>query len=293
MPALLLARRRCLPRRRAAEPSISPRALQVETSPPAGSTPGIVDGQNKLVPSITFKLKNVSDQTLRTLQVNALFRRVSEPKDEWGSDFLTAAGSEGLAPGATTSDAHDQVAARLQGHGSARDDAAQFAVRRRDRRSVREVRIDAVDEGRRVPIARRLISSRRRDARTSASTPLGPLDAAAIVVSNVIGGGIFFVPDSRRAARAERRACCSLVWAAGGALAFAGALAYAELAALRPRAGGEYVYLREAYGRLPHFSTGWTSFVAGFSGAIAASAMALADYVGHFVPGAADADADR
>ena len=62
---------------------------------------GIVDGQNKLVPVITFKLKNVSGQRLATLQVNALFRRVGE-KDEWGSGFLTAAGSDGLAAGATT-----------------------------------------------------------------------------------------------------------------------------------------------------------------------------------------------
>src|SRR5262249_50986746 len=74
----------------------------------------------------------------------------------------------------------------------------------------------------------------------------------------------------------------------GGALAFAGAMAYAELAALRPRAGGEYVYLHEAYGPLVAFLTGWTSFVAGFSGAIAASAVALAEYVGHFLPAAKD-----
>jgi hypothetical protein len=62
---------------------------------------GIVDGQNKLVPSVSFTLKNVSDETLVSLQVNALFRRVGEP-DEWGSGFLTAADSRGLAPGATT-----------------------------------------------------------------------------------------------------------------------------------------------------------------------------------------------
>ena len=73
------------------------------------------------------------------------------------------------------------------------------------------------------------------------------------------------------------------VWLAGGALAFAGAMAYAELAAVRPHAGGEYVYLRDAYGPLAAFLTGWTSFVAGFSGAIAASAVALADYVSRFV----------
>jgi len=62
---------------------------------------GIVNGQNKLVPSVTFTLKNISTKKLTTLQVNALFRRVTE-KDEWGSGFVTAAGSSGLAPGATT-----------------------------------------------------------------------------------------------------------------------------------------------------------------------------------------------
>ncbi|MBI3400271.1 MAG: hypothetical protein HY048_02525 [Acidobacteria bacterium] len=62
---------------------------------------GIVNGQNKLVPTASFTLKNVSDQKLVTLQINALFRRVGE-NDEWGSAFLTAVGSEGLAPGAST-----------------------------------------------------------------------------------------------------------------------------------------------------------------------------------------------
>ncbi len=62
---------------------------------------GIVNGQNKLVPSVTFTLKNTSERTLSTLQVNALFRQVNST-DEWGSGFLTAAGSSGLAPGAAT-----------------------------------------------------------------------------------------------------------------------------------------------------------------------------------------------
>ncbi len=116
---------------------------------------------------------------------------------------------------------------------------------------------------------------------------LGPFDAAAIVLSNVIGGGIFFVPVI--VASLVPSAIGMLgVWLLGGVLAFAGAMAYAELAALRPRAGGEYVYLRDAFGPLTAFLTGWTSFVAGFSGAIAASAVALADYVGRFLPAAAD-----
>jgi len=114
---------------------------------------------------------------------------------------------------------------------------------------------------------------------------LGPLDGAAIIVSNVIGGGILFTPPQIAAAVPNAWLFLS-TWAAGGLLAFAGAMAYAELAALRPRAGGEYVYLRQAYGQLAAFLTGWTSFVAGFSGAIATSAVVLAAYLGRFVPAA-------
>ena len=116
---------------------------------------------------------------------------------------------------------------------------------------------------------------------------LGPLDGAAIVVSNVIGSGIFIVPAFVTQAVPNAWAMLG-VWLAGGVLAFAGAMAYAELAALRPRAGGEYVYLHEAFGPVAGFLTGWTSFVAGFSGAIAASAVGLASYLGRFVPAAAD-----
>src|SRR5439155_22792066 len=123
---------------------------------------------------------------------------------------------------------------------------------------------------------------------TSLDRRLGPLDAAALAIWNVIGGGIFFVPIIVARMVPSPPALIG-VWLAGGVLAFAGAMAYAELAALRPRAGGEYVYLHEAFGPMAAFLTGWTSFVAGFSGAIAASSVALADYVGRFVPAAADA----
>jgi APA family basic amino acid/polyamine antiporter len=116
---------------------------------------------------------------------------------------------------------------------------------------------------------------------------LGPFDAAAIVISNVIGGGIFFVPVIVAGMVPSAWAILG-VWLLGGVLAFAGAMAYAELATLRPRAGGEYIYLREAFGQSAAFLTGWTSFVAGFSGAIAAGAVALADYIGRFLPAAVD-----
>jgi basic amino acid/polyamine antiporter, APA family len=116
---------------------------------------------------------------------------------------------------------------------------------------------------------------------------LGPLDGAAIIVSNVIGGGILFTPPLI-AASVPNPVLFLSTWLAGGVLAFLGAMAYAELAALRPRAGGEYVYLRDAYGPLAAFLTGWTSFVAGFSGAIAASAGFLVIYLDRFFPGVAD-----
>ena len=62
---------------------------------------GIVDGKNKLVPTVTFRLKNVSDQPLSVLQVNAVFRRVNDPT-EWGAVFLAVPQSGPLQPGATT-----------------------------------------------------------------------------------------------------------------------------------------------------------------------------------------------
>jgi APA family basic amino acid/polyamine antiporter len=117
---------------------------------------------------------------------------------------------------------------------------------------------------------------------------LGPLDAAAIVISNVVGVGIFITP--RIIAQAVPHPLAFLgVWFAGGLLAFIGAMAYAELGTLRPRSGGEYVYLREGFGSLAAFLTGWTSFVAGFAGAIAAGALGVSDYLGRFVPVAGDA----
>jgi APA family basic amino acid/polyamine antiporter len=119
---------------------------------------------------------------------------------------------------------------------------------------------------------------------------LGPFDAAAIIVANVIGGGILFRSPAVAAAVPDAT-WFLLAWVAGGILAFMGAMAYAELAALRPKAGGEYVYLREAYGPLAGFLTGWTSFVAGFSGAIAASAVFLIVTLDRFVPGIANGDA--
>jgi hypothetical protein len=76
--------------------------LEVKNVSTAWWDMGVVDGQNKLVPMINFELTNKSDQNLNQLQVNVLFRRVTEPEIDWGSGFLVNPVPEGLAPGATT-----------------------------------------------------------------------------------------------------------------------------------------------------------------------------------------------
>ena len=104
------------------------------------------------------------------------------------------------------------------------------------------------------------------------------LDGAALVVSTVIGAGIFTVPSIVATLTGSGSGFIA-VWVIGGVLAIAGALSYAELASRFPDAGGEYVYLREAFGPVAGFLSGWTSFIAGFSGAIAASAVGFARYL--------------
>jgi hypothetical protein len=76
-------------------------SLQVDAVSTGWFDAGFVDGQKKLVPAVSFTLKNSSDRKLPVLQVNASFRRVGD-MDEWGSAFQTAAGSGGLGPGAAT-----------------------------------------------------------------------------------------------------------------------------------------------------------------------------------------------
>src|SRR5437867_4609062 len=75
-----------------------------------------------------------------------------------------------------------------------------------------------------------------------------------------------------------------LAWVVGGAVSFAGALVYAELGAALPRAGGQYVFLREAYGDLVGFLYGWTLFAVIHTGSLAALAVGYAEYFGSFVP---------
>lgn len=111
---------------------------------------------------------------------------------------------------------------------------------------------------------------------------LGTLDATMLVVSSVIGVGIFLTPGTV-AARVPEARTFLLAWFAGGALSLAGALANAELGAMMPRAGGDYVYLREAFHPVAGFLVGWLSFFAIYAGTVATLAVGFADGLEPFV----------
>jgi basic amino acid/polyamine antiporter, APA family len=108
-------------------------------------------------------------------------------------------------------------------------------------------------------------------------------DGVALIVSNVIGVGIFTTPAIIAKLVPSPGAMLAL-WIAGGFLALAGAMSYAQLARMWPSAGGEYIYLSKAYGPTAGFLSGWTSLIAGFSGAVAASAVGLVIYLGQYFP---------
>lgn len=76
--------------------------LQIDVVDTGWFDAGIVAGKNKLVPTVSFTVKNVSDQKLVSFQMMASFFRVSDTSSEWGNSLLNVAGSDGLAPGATT-----------------------------------------------------------------------------------------------------------------------------------------------------------------------------------------------
>jgi APA family basic amino acid/polyamine antiporter len=106
---------------------------------------------------------------------------------------------------------------------------------------------------------------------------LGPFDATMVVIGGIIGSGIFINPYIV-AQRLDSPALVLGAWVAGGAIALAGAYSYAELGALFPRAGGQYVYLRDAYHPIAGFLYGWALLALIESGAIAAVAITFASY---------------
>ncbi len=111
---------------------------------------------------------------------------------------------------------------------------------------------------------------------------LGWLDATMIVVGIVIGSGIFLLPNLI-ARNLQSRGAILAAWIISGLLSYLGALAYAELSAMLPATGGQYVYLREAYGPACAFVCGWTFMLAVLSGGIAFLAVSFSIYVAQFV----------
>src|SRR5438046_5055692 len=112
---------------------------------------------------------------------------------------------------------------------------------------------------------------------------LGLLDSTMIVAGSMIGSGIFIV-SADIARQVGAPGWLLLVWLVTGALTISAALSYGELAAMMPRAGGQYVYLREAYTPLWGFLYGWTLFLVIQTGTIAAGAVAFARYLGVLAP---------
>ncbi len=110
---------------------------------------------------------------------------------------------------------------------------------------------------------------------------LGLVSAATLVMGSMIGSGIFIV-SADVARQVKSPGLLILCWLTGSALTIIAALSYGELAAAMPHAGGQYVYLREAFGRLSGFLYGWTLFTVIQTGTIAAVAVAFAKYTGVF-----------
>lgn len=112
---------------------------------------------------------------------------------------------------------------------------------------------------------------------------LGLFDATTVVVGTMIGSAIFLVPSSIARGLPSTGSILA-VWVVAGALSFFGALAYAELGAMKPATGGQYVYLRDAFGPFWGFLCGWSFFLAARSGGIATVAVGFSIYVRYFVP---------
>ena len=134
---------------------------------------------------------------------------------------------------------------------------------------------------------RRIVPERPRPAKRGAShdivrrvtfrRALGPFDATMVVIGGIIGSGIFINPYIV-ARTLDSSVLVLAVWIAGGLIALAGAFAYAELGAIFPKAGGQYVYLRDGWHPLAGFLYGWGLLLVIESGAIAAVAITFATY---------------
>src|SRR3984885_6218164 len=112
---------------------------------------------------------------------------------------------------------------------------------------------------------------------------LGLLDSVLLLVSGIIGSSIFLTAKDI-AGPLPNTKLFFLVWVLGGAISLCACVAFAELGSMFPDSGGQYIYLREAYGDLPAFLYGWMLFSVANGGSIAALAVASAAYMGEIVP---------
>lgn len=108
-------------------------------------------------------------------------------------------------------------------------------------------------------------------------------DLVLMIIGTVIGSGIFLVPGPVLHAVGNSVPLALTVWVAGGILSLLGAVTYGELSAMKPQAGGLYVYIRDCFGHFPAFLFGWTLFFVISSGSIATLAVAFSNYMGEFV----------
>src|SRR5207248_8134610 len=141
----------------------------------------------------------------------------------------------------------------------------------------RPVRRSLFDAGRdRIAVSEPRVESRGLARR------LGVFDATMLVMGGIIGSGIFVTP-AEVARHVTRPLLIVGVWVLGGIVALAASFVYAELAARRPEVGGQYAYLRDAYGPMPAFLYGWALLLVIQSGGMAAVAITFARYFGNLV----------
>ncbi len=127
------------------------------------------------------------------------------------------------------------------------------------------------------------MATTREDVGVGLVKSLGLLDATTLVMGSMIGSGIFIV-SAKIAGKVGSPGLLMLTWVVTALLTLIAALSYGELAAAMPQAGGQYVYLREAFGPLSGFLYGWTLFLVIQTGTLAAVAVAFAKFTGVFFP---------
>ncbi len=137
--------------------------------------------------------------------------------------------------------------------------------------------------GARVPVAEVMDERQVAPTTRTLERTLGLRDLTLLTVGAVIGSGIFIVPAAVMRQTGGTVGPAMLVWLAAGILSLLGALTYGELGAAKPEAGGLYAYIRDAFGALPAFLYGWTTFFVISTGATATLAVAFASYLGEII----------